>query len=253
MRLAVLLTALAASIALLVGFAATPKLPEAPVGSTSAPPFAVVELFTSQGCSSCPPADRVLDTLAAKAKAQGKAVYALAFHVDYWDRLGWKDPFGDPRWTTRQGRYVKALGRRQLYTPQMVVNGRVEFVGSSRGKAKDAIASALSEAATVAVAAKLKQTGRSWQVDYTVEGAPPGLAVSAALTESGQKVAVPRGENAGETLTHEHPVRAFATQPLKGKAGTLKLSADVDPARAEVIVFAQDPRSMAILGAARAQ
>lgn len=253
MRIALLLVALAASVTLFVGFSATPALPEAPVGDTAAPPFAVVELFTSEGCSSCPPADANLDALAARAEKDGKAVYALAFHVDYWDRLGWKDPFADARYSARQGAYVKALGRRQLYTPQMVVNGRAELVGSSKSKARAAVESALSEAATVKVEANAHREGQTWTVEYLVEGAPKGMHLAIAITEGGHAVSVTRGENSGETLRHEHPVRAFTSAPLKGAKGILTLKAAVDPKRAQVIVFVQDPASMAILGATRAR
>src|SRR5512134_2402114 len=89
-------------------------------------PRAVVELFTSQGCSSCPPADRLLAEL-----GEDPAVLPLAFHVDYWDHLGWRDPFSSPRWSERQGRYARTLGR-GLYTPQLVVAGDQDVLGSNQ-------------------------------------------------------------------------------------------------------------------------
>ena len=91
---------------------------------------AVVELFTSEGCSSCPPADDVLNALAADARTRHTRVFALAMHVDYWDSLGWPDPFASPAMTSRQQDYARSFGVRGLYTPQMVVGGAEEFTGS---------------------------------------------------------------------------------------------------------------------------
>ena len=116
-------------------------------GLESAP---LLELYTSEGCSSCPPADRWLSSRVAA----DPSFTALAFHVDYWDRLGWKDPFSSDAATARQNAYAKAWGTRRLYTPQMVVNGREEFVGSSEAQADAAVAAALKRPATVALDAR---------------------------------------------------------------------------------------------------
>src|SRR6476620_3102500 len=106
--------------------------------------FAVVELFTSEGCSSCPPADAVLARLAADTRDRGLAVYPLAFHVDYWDRLGWRDPHSAKAYTDRQYAYAAALGAAgQVYTPQMVVNGTAAFAGSNAREADRQVAAAL--------------------------------------------------------------------------------------------------------------
>ena len=111
----------------------TKKLDEAPL---------VIELFTSQGCSSCPPAEKLLDKLAHDGKIAGRTVLPLAFHVDYWDDLGWADPFALPAWTERQQQYAHALGDDRVYTPEMIVAGRVGFVGSDALHAAKAIAAA---------------------------------------------------------------------------------------------------------------
>src|SRR6185369_6535980 len=95
------------------------------------PGIAVVELFTSEGCSSCPPAD---DALAAADKAYTGHVYVLGFHVDYWDRLGWKDPFSNASWTERQNRYAGKFDLTSIYTPQAVVNGTTQFTGSEKNR-----------------------------------------------------------------------------------------------------------------------
>src|ERR1700739_857201 len=98
--------------------------------------FAVVELFTSEGCSSCPPADQLVARI--QQEDQDQPVYILAFHVDYWDRQGWKDGFSDSRYTQRQRRYATWLNLESIYTPQIVVNGRKEFVGSQEGTLRSA-------------------------------------------------------------------------------------------------------------------
>ena len=94
--------------------------------------FALIELFTSQGCSSCPAADKLLSETLSQANIQGQNIIALSFHVDYWDRLGWKDPFSNASFTKRQSDYASKLKLETLYTPQAIVNGKYEFVGSNK-------------------------------------------------------------------------------------------------------------------------
>src|SRR5215831_17181987 len=109
-------------------------------------PFAVVELFTSEGCSSCPPADALLADLKSYANGTDKNIYVLSFHVDYWNRLGWRDPFSDAAYSARQTQYDQHFGS-SVYTPQMIVNGKQQFVGSEKKTASEAIAAALKDSA----------------------------------------------------------------------------------------------------------
>ena len=123
----------------------------AKVDTESATGFAVVELFTSEGCSSCPPADAVLAELIKDAKDNNRRVFCIAFPVDYWNKLGWTEPHGDPNHTKRQQEYSTAFRTDQIYTPQMIVNGTEEFVGSDKAKAQKSIAAALGQKAATAV------------------------------------------------------------------------------------------------------
>src|SRR5260370_625006 len=178
----------------------------------------VIELFTSEGCSSCPPADELLSQLAEQQGLKNAEVIALEEHVDYWNHLGWADPFSSANWTLRQYDYAGVLGNVNAYTPQMVVDGQAEFVGSSSWKAHRAIQEA---AGRVKTPVTLKYDGASAADVVKVSanvgklaGATSGDAaeVSLAITETGFHSAVSPGENAGEDLSHPAVVRGNARQ-----------------------------------------
>ncbi len=130
-----------AAFLMLRNSASSPAPAAAPPAAGS---VAVVELFTSQGCSSCPPADRLLSAIAAEPAFAGKVV-PLAYHVDYWNYIGWQDPFSSADWSTRQKQYAQAYDTNRIYTPQLVVNGTDEMTGSEERKVRSAIARALAE------------------------------------------------------------------------------------------------------------
>jgi hypothetical protein len=161
----------------------------APIQAASSRPV-VVELFTSQGCSSCPPADALLAELAGRGD-----ILALGFHVDYWDGLGWKDPLSAPGATARQRDYARLFGRNGIYTPQMVIDGQRQVVGSNRDAVAAAIAaSRLEDAAPVAIAAD----GGSAEI-----GTGPGHGTVLLIRFARDRATkVPRGENAG-TIAHD--------------------------------------------------
>lgn len=219
--------------------------------ANSAEPVAVVELFTSEGCSSCPPADKLLSEIAADAQKSGKLIFTLAFHVDYWNHLGWADPFSDAAFSTRQHAYGKKFGLRSVYTPQMIVNGAEEFVGSDRTRAQRAIDAALTLPATV----ELKLRWHDGTAEYEVTGAPAGSVLNLAVVERGLVNKIARGENSGRTLRHDNVVRVFETVRI-GDARTgklaLRLPASVTRDNATVFSYVQDPSTLAILGAASA-
>jgi hypothetical protein len=216
---------------------------------------AVVELFTSEGCSSCPPADGVLAELSRQGEGDGLPVYAIAFHVDYWDDLGWPDRFASPEHTARQFAYGRAFGTRRMYTPQMIVDGSDEFIGSDRDRARGSVAKALARPATAAVSLHARPRGADVSVDYDVAGAPPGAVLTIVVVDRAASVDVRAGENAGRTLRHTDMARAFVTVPLAQHAGTQVLHVPSDATRDAVIAFVQAPgdgAGMPVLGASRA-
>lgn len=219
---------------------------------TATHPVAVIELFTSQGCSSCPPADRLLMETADKAATAKQPVYALSFHVDYWDRLGWRDPFSDARFTARQRQYARQLGLETVYTPQAVLNGKQEFVGSNRARLTSLLADALNQSAPVAIQVKAMQKGQSVVVDTKLAGTLSGAVLNVALVSNTVSTVVSRGENAGKTLTHNNVVRAFTTvRATESGQVTLPVPTNFDPANGAVITYLQNEKTLAVLGAER--
>jgi hypothetical protein len=182
----------------------------------------LVELFTSEGCSSCPPADALLGELARRPD-----VLALAFHVTYWDRLGWPDRFGDPRFTERQRGYAGLLEASNVYTPQLVIGGRLNVVGSDARRARAAIG-------------LLRERDDAWAVSFADGGAElPAVALERpaelwmAAFDAHERTAVARGENAGRTLDHHNVVRELtALGDWDGAARALPLPWSACAARA---------------------
>jgi hypothetical protein len=211
----------------------------------------VVELFSSEGCSSCPPADSLLRSLDAQP-IPGVEVLALEMHVDYWNGLGWADPFSQSAFTRRQARYAEVFENRGSYTPQMVVDGRAEFLGSNRERALDEISRAATESRRDRAQVQLSRSNNKLSVSASVPHVD-GAEVLLAFTESGLSSQVTRGENAGQQLSHGPVVRQLR------KLGTLQhgnLSTEValtsnDQQHTRAVVFVQDPKSMKILGAAQ--
>lgn len=216
--------------------------------------IAVVELFTSQGCSSCPPADVVLRQIESDAKSSNKSVFVLSFHVDYWNRLGWTDPYSSKAYSKRQSSYASATGSTRVYTPQMIVNGTSEFNGSNRSKANAAISSSLKTAATVDVKLTAAQTSANQKttVTYSLKGgSAAGQILNVAVVATPKANRVPRGENSGRSLSHVNVVRAFTRTKITDASGTvtLELPAGFEAANGTVIAYVQNPRNLQITGA----
>lgn len=202
----------------------------------------LVELFTSEGCSSCPPADEVLARLERTQPVQGAVVVPLAHHVDYWDALGWPDPFGSPRATARQ----RAYGGN--YTPQAIVDGTAEMVGSHAGELESAIAEA-AKRPHVPVTIATKTNGDAGEATVGAAAAPAGAEIVVALVQAHARIAVPRGENGGRTLDHTAIVRAMKT----GARVTFARPKDVPWSELRVVAFVQDPKTRHVLGSSQAK
>jgi hypothetical protein len=211
-----------------------------PPGVAAAQPPIVVELFTSEGCSSCPPADALLGELAARPE-----VLALSFHVDYWDRLGWKDPFSTAAATARQQHYAQLLGTAAVYTPQIVVDGRWQAVGSDRGEVERAIAAASRIPAAVPVTLALDH-GRARIAIGPAGGSAAGSVVLIGFDRR-HIDAVRGGENDGLTLAHVDVVRGIAEIGGLDQGGTIEMPVNWHADRLAVLVEAKDGQ---ILGAA---
>ena len=215
----------------------------------------LVELFTSEGCSSCPPADQFLIQLQQAQPLEGAEIITLGEHVDYWNRLGWKDPYSSADFSLRQQQYAEALRNEGPYTPQMIVDGRSGFVGTDARSAQAALAAA---ARTRKATVRLARTGD--RLSVRVEDAPPvgrgdTTEVLLAITEDHLATNVARGENAGRKLSHGAVVRkltvlgrvkadGFAAEPALSLDKNWKLQ-DL-----RAVVFVQERGSRRVLGAA---
>lgn len=218
---------------------------------------AVVELFTSEVCSSCPPAEKLLNSLAATAEENNLRLYPVAFHVDYWNRLGWKDRFSSPRWSERQNQYAAAFRAETIYTPQMVVNGSAEFVGSNESQAKREIERAMKERPAVGITAEAA-LDTSGVVHYTcrLDALPSGTDLVLLLVEKNLSSDVSRGENRGKQLDHENVVRLLEQVPLHDKReveGSLIVPEEVNREQIDLICFVQEQKSMKIIGATKVE
>ncbi|MEO7210887.1 MAG: DUF1223 domain-containing protein [Chitinophagaceae bacterium] len=217
-------------------------------------PVAVIELFTSQGCSSCPPADALLTQTIATAKEKGQNIYALSFHVDYWNRLGWTDPFSEHAYSQRQADYVSSLKLNGAYTPQMVVNGKAEFVGSDESALNRNLQMALNGKAKVGFKT-LEATNEKGSISlkYSLDGDFSNTTINAALVSLKEVTSVKRGENGGRTLVNENVVRNFITQNAQTSGViTLDAAAIKDKNNFSIIVFIQNKNTLEITGASTA-
>ena len=209
----------------------------------------LVELYTSEGCSSCPPADRWLSRLALEAAA-GRVV-PLAFHVNYWDYIGWKDPFASASGTQRQRDIQAAAGARYVYTPQVVLGGR-DFRDWGSGSFQTAVAGIRSERAAAAIDLSVTGDGaKGVEVASTTTaiGAVSGeVVVLVALTQSGLSSRVTAGENTGERLSHDFVVRDFVVHRGLGTAASkFKPAPGWNLAHMRVAAFVQDRRTGRVL------
>lgn len=232
--------------------APSPGRAEPPGRATeSRPGFALVELFTSEGCSSCPPADRVLARVAERSAAEGLPVYVLSLHVDYWNQLGWRDPFSSAEASARQRRYALTLGG-GVYTPQAVVNGSWQGLGSDESELWDSIEAKLREPAEAVIDLAVELADGDLVVRPSLRApAPPSTRLRLALSEKRATQRVDEGENAGRELSHVHVVRRLEVVPV-GEVVRLQLPRALAGRALSVTAFLENTRSGRVLGASRA-
>src|ERR1039458_2898933 len=203
--------------------------------STRAP--VLVELFTSEGCSSCPPADRLLESLDPDA-------IVLSEHVDYWDRLGWRDPYSGHSNTQRQEAYARGFGIEGPYTPQMVIDGVTEFVGNDERRARDELTRARSREK---IGIRLARTAAGVRVE--IDAAPKASDVWLALADNSGTSQVAAGENKGRRLHHVAILRSLRKIGAVKRDAGFAQNIDVLPGAGRVIVFVQDSGLGRVYGA----
>ena len=204
--------------------------------------FAVVELFTSEGCESCPTGDKILSQLAAEAKQNGKAIYCLEYHVDYWNKGGWKDPFSKNQFTFRQENYSRVLPNKEMYTPQLVINGQTELNANNLSLAKTAIDKAMKQEPVLKV---------SMHIDSILRDTAYVLRIVLAENKLSSKVT--GGQHAGKVLLHDAVVRILFSvnnPSAKGQAA-IPLKEFKTDSNFSWTAFVQHKQTMKILEASR--
>jgi len=259
---AALLAASLAVVALSTGWPAHSSAHSQLSNSTSRQPV-IVELFTSEGCSSCPPADSLLKELSEDQSIDGAEIIALEEHVDYWNHLGWADPFSSPDFSRRQQDYTTTLPDGGVYTPQMIVDGRAQFVGSNSRDAREQIRSAASHPKPRLLLTPIASSNpHSRSFELRPDPANPLTGSShpelwLAITEADLRSNVTAGENSGEALQHAPVVRLLRKLQTVQAPSVAPLRVDFDlrnnwnPNHLTAVVFLADSRSRRILAAGR--
>lgn len=250
----------------LVGVATLVVLPRGNPRATPAPePGAgvpiLVELFTAEGCSSCPPADVLLDKMIETQPAAGALLVGLGEHVDYWDQSGWKDRFSSAAFTKRQQQYAAREKSEEVYTPELVVDGGAGFVATDINRVRRAIEHAIAAPHGVIHMALDPRSGDTNKVAVTIEiaqlpsSADDSADLVVAATEDGLRTEVKRGENQGRTLTHAAVVHKMqtvgaVTAPEYSGRATIDIASQWQRARVRLVAFVQERRSRRVLATA---
>ena len=184
-------------------------------------PVVVFELFTSQGCSSCPPADRLLEEI--KTKHANENVFVLSFHVDYWNRLGWRDPFSAASYSAYQGKYADQFNSRNVYTPQLVANGSEHYTGSDASRVNQSLSKygGIKSTSTIDVS-NIQKTSGNITFDYNIFGSDVANT-SFALVIAERITKVSRGENSNRTLENHNIVANFSNKTNKSGSVTMTI------------------------------
>ncbi|AEU38372.1 DUF1223 domain-containing protein [Granulicella mallensis] len=225
--------------------------------TASRPKVILVELFTSEGCSSCPPADNLLRAINGTQPSAGQIIVGISEHVTYWNSLGWSDPFSSDLYTDRQNRYGSRFGLDSVYTPQMVVNGTEQFVGSDQSSLASAIRKEQNRTDPVDLRIlSANRLGGALMVDFSAKGdaSLQGSEIFAVLTDDADQSIVPRGENSGRTLSHVAVARTLlrVAKLQEAPQQTVQIALPTSfhgMTGHHLILFAQAPGSGKVLGA----
>ena len=246
-----------AALAVLGWLAARSAPPPAPQNAETAGSRrpVLLELFTSEGCSSCPPADRLLETLDRTQPVAGGDLIVLSEHVDYWDRLGWRDPYSSPLFTERQQDYVTRLHLESAYTPQLVIDGQTDVVGNDERAVRAGIRNAEAHPKT-AISLRALRAGPDVEVALEIGGIARQADLYLALADDHAQSQVTRGENSGRTLRHVAVVRSLVRVGTirAGGAFAKELAVPLKDGNSQswrAVAFLQDSGSKQILGAAQ--
>ncbi len=226
-------------------FANANNVKKQPVNATG---FAVVELFTSEGCSSCPPADEAVAEILDDYKS---GVYVLGFHVDYWNSLGWRDIYSNSAYSQRQQLYSNLFKLSSVYTPQAIVNGKIEFTGSNKTKLHAVVENELTQATAASITVVANCTdNKNVNVSYQLTP-PPSNILNIALVQLHAQSNVQKGENSGRVLRHVNVVRDFKTISANSQQGnlTLQLPEGLSAKDCKIIAYVQDGQLYKILAA----
>lgn len=216
------------------------------ISSTQSRVPVLLELFTSEGCSSCPPADQLLEKLDREQSVAGADLIVLSEHVDYWNHLGWADPYSSPLFSARQEEYSRRLGVSEIYTPQLVIDGRAETVGSDRYAVLKAISRSLSRQ-KVALSLSAARSSVGATLHISAPQAQADLYVILALDHA--RSSVLRGENKGRDL--EHVAVAYSVMRIGQWSGDRDVHVPLKPGAMRAIAVLQDPKTAGVIGAAQ--
>jgi hypothetical protein len=241
---------ISAAFAIIIGFSFIHKTKtEKKITSTTShyKSFALLELFTSEGCSSCPSADRLLPQLATI----DSNIITLSFHVDYWNELGWEDKFSNAEFTDRQREYGQQLHLESIYTPQLVINGQYELVGSNRSTAEADIKTVLKEKAQLQMKFDgVKRTGDKLKINCEIDGELKDQNVFIALVQNHAETNVKAGENRGSKLSHTNVVRSLTKKSALQKMDfEISFPKELSDNNWQLVLFSQDKNGSKIRGA----
>ncbi len=208
--------------------------------------FAVVELFTSEGCSSCPPADKAMAELLEK---NNPGIFILSYHVDYWNRLGWKDEFSKHVYSERQQQYARYLSLESIYTPQVIVNGTTQFVGSNKSQLNAVINTSLQNEQQADFKLTAQKKNNVIIITYNIEG-NDAVILNTALVQPHASTQVNAGENGGRTLNHVNIVRELKVTEAKGAGElTIEIPKEILNTSFQLIGYTHSKKNYKVLGA----